>query len=135
MDYKIVFSDVDGTLLNQAHEVLPGTLAAIQALQKKDIPFVIISARSPSGIYPIQERYQFRCPIISCSGALILDEARRVLHAEGLSRSETGQVLTYIEEKQFDCVWNVFSMDTWITKEKHDPRVPPVHYWKLCQMA
>ena len=47
---KIIFSDVDGTLLNNSHKVLPGTVYAIRELKKKGIPFVIISARSPSGI-------------------------------------------------------------------------------------
>ena len=41
---KIIFSDVDGTLLNSDHKVLPGTVYAIRELKKKGIPFVIISA-------------------------------------------------------------------------------------------
>lgn len=32
MSYKIVFSDVDGTLLNSRHQLLPDTLAAIRLL-------------------------------------------------------------------------------------------------------
>ena len=55
MNVEIVFSDVDGTLLNNEHKMLEGTMYAIRKLQAKDIPFVIISARSPSGIYPILE--------------------------------------------------------------------------------
>ena len=51
MSYKIVFSDVDGTLLNSNHQLLNNTLYAIRQLQQRDILSVIISARSPSGIY------------------------------------------------------------------------------------
>lgn len=47
---RIVFSDIDGTLLTNDREVLPSTLKAINSLKKQDIPFIIISARSPSGI-------------------------------------------------------------------------------------
>ena len=65
MGYEIVFSDVDGTLLDSRHQMRPGTLSAIRSLQEREIPFVIISARSPSGIYPIQEEYGFRSPVIS----------------------------------------------------------------------
>ena len=50
MSYKIVFSDVDGTLFYSNHQLLNNTLYAIRQLQQRDIPFVIISARSPSGI-------------------------------------------------------------------------------------
>lgn len=49
-DIKIVFSDVDGTLLNSQQEITPRTLHALKTLHEKKILFVIISARSPSGI-------------------------------------------------------------------------------------
>ena len=55
MSYKIVFSDVDGTLLNSNHQLLNNTLYASRQLQQRDIPIVIISARSQSCINPIQE--------------------------------------------------------------------------------
>ena len=32
MDYKIVFSDVDGTLLNSEHQMLENTLSSIRTL-------------------------------------------------------------------------------------------------------
>lgn len=129
MSYKIVFSDVDGTLLNSNHQLLNNTLYAIRQLQQRDIPFVIISARSPSGIYPIQETYGFRSPIISYSGTLILDEQRKALYVSGLVKKQAAEVIDFIEEKQFDCSWNIYSwnvedsVDTWIVKSKQDPRI------------
>ena len=47
---KIVFSDVDGTLLNSEHKLTALNREAIRRLEEQDIPFVIVSARSPSGI-------------------------------------------------------------------------------------
>ncbi len=35
MTYKIVFSDIDGTLLNSKHQLLPNTLISIRILQQK----------------------------------------------------------------------------------------------------
>ena len=43
---KIVFSDIDGTLLTSEHKLSKNTLFAINKLQEKNIDFVIISARS-----------------------------------------------------------------------------------------
>ena len=83
MKPKIIFSDVDGTLLNSSHKVLPGTVYAIRELKKKGIPFVIISARSPSGIRPILQENHFTCPMISYSGALILDENENYIGFKG----------------------------------------------------
>jgi hydroxymethylpyrimidine pyrophosphatase-like HAD family hydrolase len=47
MDVKIVFSDIDGTLLNSRHRMLDSTHKAIMDLQKSGIPFVIVTARGP----------------------------------------------------------------------------------------
>ena len=123
MSCKIIFSDVDGTLLNSEHQLLPETLYSIQLLQQQEIPFVIVSARSPSGIYPIQEKYGFKSPIISYSGSLILDENKTVLWSRGLSKQITGEIIGFIEQKQFNCSWNIYSEDIWIVKDKKDPRI------------
>lgn len=120
---RIVFSDVDGTLLTSDHRLLPGTLRAIRSLQEQGIPFVIISARSPSGIFPILEEYGFRCPIISYSGALLLDEQRRVLSSQGFSVALAEELTAFVEREQLPCAWNVYSGDTWIVKDRSDPRV------------
>lgn len=119
----IVFSDVDGTLLDRHHRVLPGTVYAIHELQKKGIPFVIISARSPSGIRPILRDNGFICPMICYSGALILDEDERVLYSEGFDRNVANEMIQFIEGSHFDCTWNIYSLDTWIVKECSDDRV------------
>lgn len=121
--YGIVFCDVDGTLLNSRHQVLPGTLSAIRSLQQRGIPFVIVSARSPSGIYPIQEKYHFESPIVSYSGALILDENKKILYSKGFSKDLAEKVIAFIEQSRFDCSWNIFSLDTWIVKDRRDPRI------------
>lgn len=123
MKCKIVFSDVDGTLLDSRHKLLPSTLFSIKELQKQQIPFVIISARSPSGIYPIQERYGFKSPIISYSGGLILDENRNILYSKGFSKKTASQIIKFIEYNNFDCSLNIYSVDTWIVKNKKDPRI------------
>ncbi|SDB04736.1 hypothetical protein SAMN02910298_00059 [Pseudobutyrivibrio sp. YE44] len=123
MDYKIVFSDVDGTLLNSEHRILDGTLQAIKSLQKRGIPFVIVTARGPSGIYPIFHRYNFICPMVCYSGALILDENGKVLLSKGISKDTASKIIDYIEDEGFDCTWNVYSMDSWFVKDRSDPRV------------
>ncbi len=64
----VVFSDIDGTLLHSDHQMSVATKEAILSLQAKDIPFVIVSARSPSGIYPILKKNDFSCAIIAYSG-------------------------------------------------------------------
>ena len=115
---KIVFSDVDGTLLNSEHKLTALNREAIRRLEEQDIPFVIVSARSPSGIYSILKEYDFRCPIVSYSGALIMDTDGKVLYHEGMPVSEAVKIVRYIENSRLPVTWNVFSYDQWITPDR-----------------
>ena len=73
MNKYIVFSDVDGTLLDSKNKILPSTLYSINELKKKSIDFLIVSGRSPNAIYPLIKEYNIKCPLICYGGALILD--------------------------------------------------------------
>ena len=48
--FKIVFSDIDGTLLDSQNRVPVKTREAILELEQRGIPFVLISARSPEAV-------------------------------------------------------------------------------------
>lgn len=123
MKYKAVFSDVDGTLINSDLKITDLTRKAIDTLQDKDIPFVIISARSPSGIYSITREHNLKCPIVAYSGALIMDENGNIIGHKGLDKSTAAQIIDYIEAARLDVSWCIFSVDQWIAKDKNDPRL------------
>ena len=120
---KIVFSDVDGTLLNKAHEMTELTVGAVHKLRELEIPFVIISARSPSGIYPIKDAYDIKGPTIAYSGGLILDENKKVLYHKGMPKAQAQEIITHIEEKGYDLSYCIYSIDQWVVKDKKDPRI------------
>ena len=125
---RAVFSDVDGTLLNSAHRVTPRTAEWIRKLGEMDIPFVIVSARSPSGIYPIMKRNGFRSALIAYSGALIMDEDRNVLYNRQIPRELAAGIERFFIEKKrsdirFDMSWCIYSADDWISPDRSDPRI------------
>lgn len=120
---KIVFSDIDGTLLSSRGRITPATLDAIRTLREKDIPFVISSGRGPTGIYPIQEAYGLRCPMVAYSGSVILDENRKVLFHRGIPKERVKQILAFIEEERLDMTWSLHSLEQWVVKDRSDPRV------------
>ena len=123
MNFKIVFSDIDGTLLNSKHRMLKGTLDAVFALKKANIPFVIVTARGPSGVRPIFKRYGFTCPMICYSGALIIDENDKIIYSEGFGADDARTIISYIETEEFDCTWNIYSEELWIVNDRSDSRV------------
>ena len=118
---EIVFSDVDGTLLNTAHRVTPATRAALLALG--EVPFVIVSARSPSGLYPILRRNGFTCPLIAYSGALIQDERGEILYQRGMEPALAGEILAFLETERLPVTWCLYAGDDWLVKDRSSPAV------------
>lgn len=123
MRAQIVFSDVDGTLVDGSQRISENNLYAIRSLQEQGVPFVIVSARSPSGIYSLHRRFGFSGPIVAYSGALIADEDGSIIDSKGYSRETAKNVIAFLEENRFDCAWNLFSQDTWLVKDRSDPRI------------
>ncbi len=93
MDWKIVFSDIDGTVLNSKHELLTSTIEAVQKLALKNIPFVLVSARMPKAMKLILDEMNVKMPMISYGGALVLDEQNQILHDDKINK-----LINYIEK-------------------------------------
>lgn len=60
-EYKIIFSDIDGTLLNNENQVPEETIEELRRLDSQGVPFVLVSARMPKGMRPIREELGDPC--------------------------------------------------------------------------
>ncbi|WP_026511382.1 Cof-type HAD-IIB family hydrolase [Butyrivibrio sp. LC3010] len=123
MDYKAIFFDIDGTLLDSEHKMLPSTKQVIDSLQKNNIKFAIVTARGPFGVRPLFKKYGFVCPMICYSGALIIDEYNNILKSEGMSAEVTTKVISYIESCRINCTWNIYAEEMWIVNHINDRRI------------
>lgn len=90
--YLAVFSDIDGTLLNTAHQITPLTRQAIQSVMQKGIPFIPVSARPPLAITPYTQQLQSYYPIICYSGALILDQDLSQLYSVVIEQADLNRL-------------------------------------------
>ena len=52
---RLIISDIDGTILNDHHQIDPQLASLIPDLKREKIPFVLASARSPKGMAPNAE--------------------------------------------------------------------------------
>lgn len=82
--WKMIFSDIDGTLLDSKNRLTKGTLQMIQALEAAGIPFILSTARSWQATMPVRERIPSAAPMITMGGALIVDGEGRVLQSIGM---------------------------------------------------
>jgi hypothetical protein len=87
LKYRLIALDVDGTLLNDNHEVTPRVKAAIQAASRKGAEIVLCTGRGPSNTFPVLRALGLQQgTIIGHNGASIVDSStRKVLHEAVIS--------------------------------------------------
>ena len=76
MNTKILFSDLDGTLLNAKKEITPASKAAIEEMISKGHKFMMATGRPIQSALKLAESFGFIQPgfyISSYNGALIYD--------------------------------------------------------------
>lgn len=130
MNYKIVFSDIDGTLLNNKRELSPGTIEAIKKLKDK-VPFILISARMPAAMRHLQKELDIHhLPMICYNGGLILAD-EKVLSSTEIPISTLEELHRW--NSKIDChlslyhmdEWYVPQMDKWAEREYNNTKVLP----------
>lgn len=99
MKYKLLVLDVDGTLLNQAHEITPRNLAAVRKAQQMGIQVVLSSGRPTSGILPLARQLElnhYGGYILSYNGGQIVDmQTGKVIFEKRLDLD----LLAYLDKK------------------------------------
>lgn len=81
--FKIIFSDIDGTLLNAERDLSEYTLETIKKLNDSSIPFILISSRMPAAMRHLQQKMNIEhLPLISYNGGLILIDGKAVSSTE-----------------------------------------------------
>lgn len=79
MSAQLIFSDLDGTLINDDLKVTAATRDAIRRQIINGNIFVPASARLPKGMMTVVNQILKVCPFIAYNGALALDETGKVL--------------------------------------------------------
>ena len=81
--FKIIFSDIDGTLLNAERDLSDYTVETIKKLNNSNIPFILISSRMPAAMRHLQKKMDIEhLPLISYNGGLILVDGKSVSSTE-----------------------------------------------------
>ncbi|MDO5516883.1 MAG: Cof-type HAD-IIB family hydrolase [Clostridium sp.] len=119
-EYKIIFSDIDGTLLTSKHEVSEKTKEALKKLKKVNIPFVLVSARMPKGIYKVQKEIDYDSPIVCYSGGLVIDNLGRSILSNGINLDIAYEVKKYIDSNWKEVSTSCYSDNQWIVDDKEN---------------
>ncbi|SDR65731.1 HAD family hydrolase [Gramella sp. MAR_2010_147] len=109
--FKIIFSDIDGTLLNAERDLSNYTIETIKKLSNADIPFILISSRMPAAMRHLQKKMHIEhLPLISYNGGLILIDGKSVSSTE-IPIHILNRLLSF--NKDFDVHLSLFHNDEW----------------------
>ncbi|MFC3931703.1 Cof-type HAD-IIB family hydrolase [Streptococcus dentapri] len=115
---KIIFSDIDGTLLNHDHLVTRETQQAIRACAAKNIYFVPVSARMPEAIQPIMDSIGITSPLIAYNGALIQAQDGSVIDSKTMPADKVFEICQLIEKEDKSLAWNIYSYQNWFSSHQ-----------------
>lgn len=118
---RLILSDIDGTILNTDHQVDSDLRETIALLKEENIPFVLASARSPHGMFPIAETLDLgKNPIACYNGALIIEgnkEDYQTLIEHPLDTNDIKHLVQIITEKFPHISINIYSEGDWIVEK------------------
>lgn len=117
---EIIFSDIDGTLINDDYQVTPKTQDWIRKAVQEGLCFVPVSARMPEAIRPIISSMGLEMPIISYNGALIQDEHQKIIVSQTLSSQIATDICLFVEDTTPTIAWNVYSYGRWLAQAKEN---------------
>ncbi len=130
MPHSIVFSDIDGTLLNSDRELSEFTISEIRRIKDR-VPVVLISSRMPSAMTHLQEELDItNQPLICYNGGLVLLQ-KKVVHSTYITTDIIEELHHFNVNKNIHISvyhnddWFVPEMDYWAKRESQNTKVTP----------
>ncbi|MFD2876928.1 HAD family hydrolase [Paenibacillus rhizoplanae] len=100
MKYKLIALDVDGTLLNDDHQLSEENKAAIAEVTRQGGQIVLCTGRSPQNSIPFMEEMGLSGYVLGHNGAATVSvKDRKVLHQYGLDARGLDPYIAYCRER------------------------------------
>ncbi|WP_300348326.1 Cof-type HAD-IIB family hydrolase [Clostridium sp.] len=127
MEYKLICIDMDGTLLNNKHEVSDRNKEAILKATEKGVKVAVTTGRLFTSAKFYAGLLGVKTPIISCNGAFIREKDEdRVIYESVLSDEQIERVYKIIKKYNIDIAY--FNTADTVISEKI---VPEEHGYKV----
>lgn len=110
-ELKVVFSDIDGTLLRDDKSLSDKHREAIHSLKKNGIHFVIATGRGPMAVETVFNQIGFKTDMICYSGEYIIRDDKRVFNS-GFSYEEAKEIAEFLDTLDLD--YGIYSGDNWL---------------------
>ena len=121
--YSIVFLDIDGTLLDSKHRVMPCTHDRLQSLHRRGVPIILCSARPPEGVNLVARQVGVQGPMACYNGGLIFNEDSTILRDVGIDIRLAMEFSRFVSERFPELVVSSYLYNVWMVE---DPRHPAI---------
>ena len=99
MDYKLIVTDMDGTLLGSDHEVTEENKKVLKEALDKGINVTVATGRMYSSAKSHIRFLDSTTPIIACNGALIKDSiTNEIIYSNHIDKEKSLKILKVLEE-------------------------------------
>ncbi|MBR0597880.1 Cof-type HAD-IIB family hydrolase [Sinanaerobacter chloroacetimidivorans] len=97
--YKLIVSDMDGTLLRDDHSVSEYTKSIIQRAAKNGTEFMLATGRIYGGARRYSAELGLNTPILACNGALIKEAGGRKVYGKPIASEALSEVFQFLTDK------------------------------------
>lgn len=111
MKYKMICTDIDGTLLNSESRILPSVKESLRDAAKKGILIALASGRMPSGVNVIEKELGTSCIKICNAGSYIIYRGE-CIGAEWLPNHVIQEIYQKVTQKYGIGFW-IFREEEW----------------------
>ena len=121
--YSVVFLDIDGTLLDSRHRIMPCTQNSLNHLRERNIPVVLCSARSPEGVNLVAQQAGVQGPKACYNGGLIFDENSTILRDVGIDIQTAMDFKRFVAQRFPELVVSAYLYNVWLVEDPGHPLI------------
>ena len=130
---KIVFSDVDGTIVDGVHHPMPADAPTFARLAERGVPVCLVSARSPEGVESVRSRLGIVGAMACFSGAYVLGPHGEELVSRTISLEAAAEIKDFLVHDLPQVVAATYGFHTWVVDDRTDPRNVEEEYFVQAQ--
>jgi Cof subfamily protein (haloacid dehalogenase superfamily) len=98
---RLIATDLDGTLLNEEHEVSKENIKAIQRAQEQGIEVIVATGRTYFDAVSICKKFGLNTYLISYNGAAIHDKIGQEISSLTMGRDDVRYMVDWLEERDY----------------------------------
>lgn len=110
--YKVVISDLDGTLLNTQHQVSPRTRKTLRKMVELGTKFVVATGRHHIDVKKIRDALGLEIYLVTSNGAVVTDKQDQIIYNKTIP-TELAQELSELPLPDPDTAVNIYTPDSW----------------------